>query len=83
MAIHSGLYNNLNTKHEFDTVVYLSHIFQLGSLLPITTPAPPTTAPPPANPPFEASNLINQIPVKADGTGVSYFYLIYFIAKFT
>ncbi|XP_029669239.1 collagen alpha-1(XV) chain-like [Formica exsecta] len=41
----------------------------LGSLLPITTPAPPTTAPPPANPPFEASNLINQIPVKADGTG--------------
>ncbi|XP_051166269.1 collagen alpha-1(XXII) chain isoform X2 [Leptopilina boulardi] len=42
----------------------------LGSLLPITTPAPPTTVPPPANPPFEASNLINQIPIKADGTGL-------------
>ncbi|XP_020710044.2 collagen alpha-1(XVIII) chain isoform X2 [Athalia rosae] len=41
----------------------------LGSLLPITTPAPPTTAPPPVKAPFEASNLINQIPLKTDGTG--------------
>ncbi|XP_046410800.1 collagen alpha-1(IX) chain [Neodiprion fabricii] len=41
----------------------------LGSLLPITTPAPPTTAPPPIKPPFEISNLVNQILLKTDGTG--------------
>ncbi|XP_034951100.1 collagen alpha-1(XVIII) chain isoform X3 [Chelonus insularis] len=41
----------------------------LGTLLPISTTPPPTTIPPPANPPFESSNLINQIPVKANGTG--------------
>ncbi|KAK0161818.1 hypothetical protein PV327_008230 [Microctonus hyperodae] len=42
----------------------------LGTLLPISTPAPPTTVPPPVNPPLEASNLINQIPIKADGIGL-------------
>nr|XP_022915821.1 collagen alpha-1(XVIII) chain isoform X3 [Onthophagus taurus] len=33
----------------------------LGSLLPITTPAPPTTIAPQIRPPLEASNLINHI----------------------
>ncbi|XP_063981112.1 collagen alpha-1(IX) chain-like isoform X3 [Diachasmimorpha longicaudata] len=55
-------------------LVRVNHGWQyipLGSLLPITTPPPPpTTSLPPANPPFEASNLINQIPMKADGTGL-------------
>ncbi|GLV45005.1 Multiplexin, partial [Carabus blaptoides fortunei] len=39
----------------------------LGSLLPITTPAPPTTPNSPVRPPFEASNLINNIPQPVDG----------------
>ncbi|XP_076263566.1 collagen XV/XVIII-type protein multiplexin isoform X3 [Rhynchophorus ferrugineus] len=34
----------------------------LGSLLPINTPTPPTTSAPQQHPPFEASNLINQLP---------------------
>lgn len=45
--------------------------FQLGSLLPITTPAPPTTPSSPVRPPFEASNLINNIPQPVDGPNVS------------
>ncbi|XP_011315030.1 collagen alpha-1(IX) chain isoform X5 [Fopius arisanus] len=53
-------------------LVRVNHGWQyiaLGSLLPITTVPPPTTVLPPTNPPFEASNLINQIPMKTDGTG--------------
>ncbi|KAJ8922445.1 hypothetical protein NQ315_004392, partial [Exocentrus adspersus] len=39
----------------------------LGSLLPVTTPAPPTTSSPQQlRPPFEASNLINHISKPAD-----------------
>ncbi|KAG5893858.1 hypothetical protein JTB14_005467 [Gonioctena quinquepunctata] len=38
----------------------------LGSLLPVTTPAPPTTGSPQVRPPFEASNLINPISKPAD-----------------
>uniref|UniRef100_A0A0C9RAM2 Col15a1_0 protein n=1 Tax=Fopius arisanus TaxID=64838 RepID=A0A0C9RAM2_9HYME len=54
-------------------LVRVNHGWQyiaLGSLLPITTVPPPTTVLPPTNPPFEASNLINQIPMKTDGTGL-------------
>ncbi|KAL3275609.1 hypothetical protein HHI36_020362 [Cryptolaemus montrouzieri] len=38
----------------------------LGSLLPVTTPAPPTTNNPHLRPPFEVSNLINHISKPAD-----------------
>ncbi|XP_057319843.1 collagen alpha-1(IX) chain-like isoform X3 [Microplitis mediator] len=38
----------------------------LGSLLPISASPQATTKPSPSHPPFEASNLINQIPIKAD-----------------
>ncbi|XP_060519711.1 collagen alpha-1(IX) chain-like isoform X2 [Cylas formicarius] len=38
----------------------------LGSLLPVTTPAPPTTSAPQLHPPFEASNLINHISKPAE-----------------
>jgi collagen type XVIII alpha len=38
----------------------------LGSVLPVTTPAPPTTSSPQLRPPFEASNLINHISKPAD-----------------
>ncbi|XP_018572244.1 collagen alpha-1(XV) chain-like isoform X2 [Anoplophora glabripennis] len=39
----------------------------LGSLLPVTTPAPPTTSSPQQlRPPFESSNLINHISKPAD-----------------
>ncbi|XP_017777566.1 PREDICTED: collagen alpha-1(XVIII) chain isoform X3 [Nicrophorus vespilloides] len=38
----------------------------LGSLIPITTPAPSTTSSPQLRPPFEVSNLINHIPKQAD-----------------
>ncbi|XP_030746994.1 collagen alpha-1(XVIII) chain-like isoform X3 [Sitophilus oryzae] len=39
----------------------------LGSLLPINTPTPPTTSAPQQHPPFEASNLINQLPSSPKG----------------
>ncbi|KAJ8938282.1 hypothetical protein NQ318_013021, partial [Aromia moschata] len=42
----------------------------LGSLLPVTTPAPPTTSAPQLRPPFEASNLINHISKPADVSNV-------------
>lgn len=46
-------------------------MFQLGTLLSITTPTPPTTVSPSENPPFEASNLlVNQTPTKTEPANV-------------
>lgn len=54
----------------------ISYPFQLGSLLPVTTPAPPTTSSPQQlRPPFESSNLINHISKPADVSNVSTHYL--------
>lgn len=47
-------------------------VFQLGSLVPITTEPPPTTtSTEKQRPPFESSNLVNNQPVPMDGPVVS------------
>ncbi|CAG5093381.1 Protein of unknown function [Cotesia congregata] len=49
----------------------------LGTLLSTSTRA--TVTPALSNPPFEASNLINQLPIRTDGSGVSIiFYSFYY-----
>ena len=44
------------------------YLFQLGSLLPITTQPPPTTTPQSVKPPFEASNLVNSKPISVEAS---------------
>lgn len=61
-----SIYFNIFSK------IFLYEI-QLGSLLPISASPQVTTKPPPSHPPFEASNLINQVPIKVDSKGVSIF----------
>lgn len=46
----------------------------LGSVVPITTQAPPTTTTQSPKPPFESSNLINSIPAPVDGPSVSFIF---------
>ncbi|KAG8038829.1 hypothetical protein G9C98_003136 [Cotesia typhae] len=48
---------------------YIAYVYQLGTLLSTSTQA--TVTPALYNPPFEASNLINQLPIRTDGSGVS------------